>query len=50
MTDKQKKVEPGMKAQDFQALRRSRNYAVFAGIILLGVIFYLITIIRVGGA
>jgi hypothetical protein len=36
--------------EQFIALRRSRNFAVFGGIVLLCVIFYLITIIRLGGA
>ena len=42
-------VEAGMNSKEFQALRRRRNYAVFGGIMLLCVIFYLITIVRVGG-
>ena len=36
--------------EEFVALRRRRNLAVFGGIVLLCVIFYLITIIRLGGA
>jgi len=36
--------------EEFIALRRRRNLAVFGGIVLLCVIFYLITIIRLGGA
>ena len=35
--------------QEFVALRRRRNLTVFGGIMLLAVIFYIITIIRVGG-
>lgn len=38
----------GIKAKDFHDLRRRRNYAVFGGIILLCLVFYMITIIRVG--
>ena len=40
--------EGGMSAREFQALRKRRNYAVFGGILLLCLIFYLITILRVG--
>ena len=42
--------ETGMSVQEFRKLRRRRNYAVFGGIILLCLVFYLITIFRgVGG-
>lgn len=34
--------------EEFIALRRRRNLAVFAGIVLLCVIFYVITIARLG--
>lgn len=36
--------------EEFAARRRGRNFAVFGAILLLCVIFYLITIIRIGGA
>lgn len=36
--------------QEFIALRRRRNLAVFSGIMLLCVIFFIITIIRIGGS
>ncbi|CAI8432337.1 MAG: Uncharacterised protein [SAR116 cluster bacterium MED-G04] len=49
MADKPETIEAGMNSKEFQALRRRRNYAVFGGIMLLCVIFYLITIVRVGG-
>ena len=39
-----------MKADDFVALRRRRNFAVFGGIIFLCVAFYLITIVRLGAS
>ncbi|MCE2516281.1 MAG: hypothetical protein J4F41_00310 [Alphaproteobacteria bacterium] len=35
---------------EFIALRRRRNFAVFGAIVLLCVIFYLITIVRLGVA
>jgi hypothetical protein len=37
-------------SEEFMARRRRRNIAVFGAIVLLCVMFYLITIIRVGGA
>lgn len=40
--------ETQMTALDFIALRRRRNFAVFGGIIFLCVVFYLITIVRLG--
>ena len=40
----------GMGAREFRAMRRRRNYAVFGGILLLCLIFYAITIVKVGGA
>ena len=45
-----KAVDQGqqMKAEDFIVLRRRRNFAVFGGIIFLCVVFYLITIVRLG--
>ncbi|MGC6484527.1 MAG: hypothetical protein ACON4P_02555 [Candidatus Puniceispirillales bacterium] len=36
--------------EEFVALRQRRNLAVLAGIMFLCVIFYLITIIRIGGS
>jgi len=36
--------------EEFVAMRRRRNFAVFGGIVLLCVIFYLITIVRLGVA
>ena len=42
-----RKDEVGMNAKEFQALRRRRNYAVFAGILLLCLIFYLMTFVKV---
>lgn len=36
--------------EEFIVLRRRRNRAVFAGIVFLCVIFYLITIVRLGVA
>jgi hypothetical protein len=35
---------------DFMALRRRRNYAVLGGIVFLCVLFYLITILRLGAS
>ncbi|MGU9961549.1 MAG: hypothetical protein ACNYPF_00835 [Candidatus Puniceispirillales bacterium WSBS_2018_MAG_OTU23] len=35
--------------KEFIALRRRRNHAVFAGIMLLFVMFYVITIVQLGG-
>ena len=35
---------------EFVALRRRRYFAVFGAIVLLCVIFYLITVVRLGGA
>jgi hypothetical protein len=49
MADENKKTEQ-LTPEQFIALRRSRNFAVFGGIVLLCVIFYLITIVRLGGA
>ena len=37
----------GMSAREFQALRRRRNYAVFGGILLLCLIFYVMTFVKV---
>ena len=34
--------------QEFAVLRRRRNLTVFGGIMVLALIFYIITIIRVG--
>ncbi len=34
--------------EEFVAMRRRRNLAVFGGIIFLCVLFYLITIVRLG--
>jgi len=50
MTDKSTRDAKEPTPEQFVALRRSRNLAVFGGIILLCVIFYLITIVRLGGA
>jgi hypothetical protein len=36
--------------EEYVALRRRRNLAVFGGIVFLCVVFYLITIIRLGAA
>ena len=40
-------VGPGMDAKEFQALRRRRNYAVFGGILLLCLTFYVMTFVKV---
>ena len=45
MTDK-KSPSP----EEYVALRRRRNLAVFGGIIFLCVLFYLITIVRLGAS
>lgn len=36
-------------AQEMQKMRRSRNLALLGGIVLLVVLFYALTIVRVGG-
>ncbi|XDZ65088.1 hypothetical protein AB8880_09140 [Alphaproteobacteria bacterium LSUCC0684] len=50
MADDMKNTSDQPTPEQFIALRRRRNLAVFGGIVLLCVIFYLITIIRLGGA
>jgi len=48
MADKSEDRQPT--AKEFVALRRRRNLAVFGAIMLLCLIFYAITILRMGGA
>ena len=48
MADKPEEKQPT--AREFVALRRRRNLAVFGAIMLLCLIFYAITILRMGGA
>lgn len=58
MADNRKKPDPdnaattedGLDIVALEALRRRRNRLLFGGIIALCVVFYLITLIRLGGA
>lgn len=47
MADKQ---NSGPTPQEFVAMRRKRNLAVFAGIVVLCLVFYAITFVQLSGA
>jgi hypothetical protein len=48
MAKKKRGSNKTMMAEDYMAMRRRRNFAVLGGIIFLCVLFYLITIVRLG--